>query len=157
MRAAALVFLLLFSVNTSAVIGGARQSVVVESSALRSIAAWLKEQGQEGFLGADVADALGIARLADEELLSARQRGYRSEGVLRMAQLSADEKRDFLLFMVQRPDGQVFFYLSSVSEGLKRAFVSIPERNLVQPLERGEAEASFLREVLYWEDKVAVR
>ena len=34
---------------------------------------------------------------------------------------------------------------------------SIPERNLVQPLERGEAQASFLREVLYWEHKVAMR
>ena len=157
MRAAALVLLLLFSASTPAVVVSGMQPVAVESSALRSIAAWLKAQGQEGFLGADVADALGIARLADEELLSAHQRGYRSEGVLRMAQLSADEKRDFLLFMVQRPDGQVFFYLSSVREGLKRAFVSIPERNLVQPLERAEAEASFLREVLYWEDKVAMR
>jgi hypothetical protein len=51
----------------------------------------------------------------------------------------------------------VFFYLSSVGEGLKRAFVSIPERSLVQPLARGEAEASFLQEVLYWEGKVAMR
>ena len=156
MRAAALVFLFSLSMSAMGLVSGVK-SAPVESSALRSIAAWLKAQGQEGFLGADVADALGIARLADEELLSAHQRGYRTEGVLRMAQLSADEKRDFLLFMVQRPDGQVFFYLSSVREGLKRAFVSIPERNLVQPLERAEAEASFLREVLYWEDKVAMR
>ena len=156
MRAVAVAILLSLSMNAFALISDVK-STPLESSALRSIAAWLKEQGQEGFLGADVADALGIARLADEELLRARQRGFRSEGVLRMAQLSADEKRDFLLFMVQRPDGQVFFYLSSVREGLKRAFVSIPERNLVQPLERAEAEASFLREVLYWEDKVAMR
>ena len=156
MRAAAVAVLLSLSMNALALVSGVK-SAPLESSALRSIAAWLKAQGQEGFLGADVADVLGIARLADEELLSAHQRGYRSEGVLRMAQLSADEKRDFLLFMVQRPDGQVFFYLSSVREGLKRAFVSIPERNLVQPLERAEAEASFLREVLYWEDKVAMR
>ena len=156
MRAVALGLLLLFSMNAAALIsrGGAAP---VEVSALRSIAAWLREQGHEGFLGADVADALGIARLAHEELLQAHQRGYRSDGVLRMAQLSADEKRHFLLFMVQRPDGQVFFYLSSVGEGLKRAFVSIPESNLVQPLARGEAEASFLQEVLYWEDKVAMR
>lgn len=156
MRAAALVLLFSFSLNTSALVLQG-PSAPVEASALRSIAAWLKDQGHEGFLGADVADALGIARLADEELLRARQRGFRSEGVLRMAQLSADEKRHFLLFMVQRPDGQVFFYLSSVGEGLKRAYVSIPERNLVQPLARGEAEASFLQEVLYWEDKVAMR
>jgi hypothetical protein len=156
MRAAALVFLFSLSLSAFGLVSGVK-TAPVEGSALRSIAAWLKEQGQEGFLGADVADALGIARLADEDLLSARQRGYRSDGVLRMAQLSADEKRDFLLFMVQRPDGQVFFYLASVREGLKRAFVSIPERNLVQPLERIEAEASFLREVLYWEDKVAMR
>ena len=156
MRAVAVAILLSLSMNALALISDVK-STPLESSALRSIAAWLKEQGQEGFLGADVADALGIARLADEELLRARQRGFRSEGVLRMAQLSADEKRHFLLFMVQRPDGQVFFYLSSVGEGLKRAYVSIPERNLVQPLARGEAEASFLQEVLYWEDKVAMR
>lgn len=156
MRAAALCLLLFLSCGASGIVP-AQVPVALEASALRSIAAWLKEQGQEGFLGADVADALGIARLADEELLRARQRGFRSEGVLRMAQLSADEKRHFLLFMVQRPDGQVFFYLSSVGEGLKRAYVSIPERNLVQPLARGEAEASFLQEVLYWEDKVAMR
>jgi hypothetical protein len=156
MRAAALGLLLFLSFTASGIVPS-RMPAAVETSALRSIAAWLKTQGQEGFLGADVADALGIARLADEELLQAHQRGYRSDGVLRMAQLSADEKRHFLLFMVQRPDGQVFFYLSSVGEGLKRAFVSIPERSLVQPLARGEAEASFLQEVLYWEGKVAMR
>lgn len=156
MRAAALCLLLFLSFRASGIVPS-QVPVALEASALRSIAAWLKEQGQEGFLGADVADALGIVRLADEELLRARQRGFRSEGVLRMAQLSADEKRHFLLFMVQRPDGQVFFYLSSVGEGLKRAYVSIPERNLVQPLARDEAEASFLQEVLYWEDKVAMR
>ena len=156
MRAAALGCLLVGSLCVSAAVPS-RVAVPLESSALRSIASWLKQQGQEGFLGADVADSLGIPRQPEEELLRARQRGYRTEGVLRMAQLSADEKRDFLLFMVQRPDGQVFFYLSSVGEGLKRAFVSIPERNLVQPLARGEAEASFLQEVLYWENKVAMR
>jgi len=29
--------------------------------------------------------------------------------VLRIAQIPADEKRDFLLFMVQRPEGEVYF------------------------------------------------
>ena len=156
MRGVALGLLLLFSAHSTALVprGGIAP---LEASALRSIASWLKHEGQEGFLGADVADSLGIPRQADEELLQARQRGYRSDGVLRMAQLSADGRRDFLLFMVQRPDGEVYFYLSSVAEGLKRAFVSIPGRNLVQPLARGEAEASFRQEVLYWEDKVAMR
>ena len=70
---------------------------------------------------------------------------------------TADEKRDFLLFMVQRPDDQVYFYLSTVREGLKKAFVSIPKRELVLPIDRAEAEQNFRRELLYWEDRIATR
>ena len=124
---------------------------------LRSIAGWLRHSGRDGFVGADVADVMGIPRQVTEDVLEARQRGFRNEDVLRIAQISADDKRDFLLFMVQRPDDQVFFYLSTVREGLKRAFVSIPSKNLVVPLERGEAEAGFLQELLYWEDKIPMR
>src|SRR5207244_4323790 len=69
------------------------------------------------------ADAAGIPRDAAEIALDARQRGFRSGGLLRIAQVPADGKRDFLLFMVQRPDGEVYFYLSTVREGLTKAFV----------------------------------
>jgi len=103
---------------------------------LRSIAGWLRESGRDGFVGADVADAMGIPRQVTEEVLEARQRGFRNEDVLRIAQISADDKRDFMLFMVQRPDDQVYFYFSTVRDGLKKAFVSIPSRNLVMPLDR---------------------
>ncbi len=161
MRACAVLVILLalFSTAAPAVapVRGLHGAAVVEVSSLRSIAGWLKQHGREGFVGADVADALGIPRHADEALLQALQRGYRSEDVLRIAQLAADEERHFMLFMVQRPDDQVFFYLSSVREGLKRAFVSIPSKNVVVPLERGEAEAGFLQELLYWEDKIPMR
>ena len=44
-------------------------------------------------------------------------------------------------WLEQQPDGQVFFYFSTVREGLKKAFISIPSRNLVMPLDRLEAEA----------------
>ena len=133
------------------------QERALEIPSLRSIAGWLRSHGARGFLGADVADAMGIPRQAEEESLAARQRGFRNDDVLRIAQISADEKRDFMLFMVQRPDDQVYFYFSTVREGLKKAFVSIPSKNLVAPLERAEAESSFRREVLYWEDKAATR
>jgi hypothetical protein len=124
---------------------------------LRSIAGWLRDQGKEGFVGADVADAMGIPRLESEDVLVARQRGYRSADVLRIAQVSADDRRDFILFMVQQPDDQVYFYLSNVREGLKKAFVSIPSRNLVMPLDRMEAEAQFRQEVRYWGDRIEPR
>jgi hypothetical protein len=161
MRTCAVLVILigLFSTSAAAVapVRSLHGAAVVEVSSLRSIAGWLKQHGREGFVGADVADALGIPRHAGEALLGALQQGYRSEDVLRIAQLAADDERHFMLFMVQRPDDQVFFYLSSVREGLKRAFVSIPSKNLVVPLERGEAEAGFLQELLYWEDKIPMR
>ena len=59
--------------------------------------------------------------------------------------------------MVQRPDDQVYFYLPPPLGGLQKAFVSIPSRNLVVPLERGEAELRFRREVLYWKDRSEAR
>jgi hypothetical protein len=128
-----------------------------EAVQLRSIGGWLKRHGAEGYVGADVADAFGIPRAAGQDLLDARQRGFRTGDVLRIAQISADERRDFLLFMVQQPDGQVFFYLATVGGGLRKAFVSIPSRELVVPLERAEAEANFRHELLYWEERVATR
>ena len=131
------------------------QTYSAESSTLGSIAGWLKRDGREGWLGADVADTVGIPRLATEELLAAKQRGFRDDEALRVAQVSNDERREFLLFMVQRFDGQVFFYLAGVREGLKAAYVA--SGGVVAPLERIEAEASFRRELRFWEGRVAVR
>ena len=136
---------------------GAAEVRKIDTVGLRSVAGWLREHGASGFLGADVADAMGIARQADEDTLPARQRGFRNDEVLRIAQISADDGRDFMLFMVQQPDGQVFFYFSTLREGLKRAFVSIPSKNVVAPLEPYEAERNFRAELLYWEDKAATR
>lgn len=127
----------------------------VEAASLRTITAWLHSSGRDGYLSADVADAAGIPRTAAEDLLEARQRGFRSGEVLRVAQASADGSRDFLLFMVQRPDGEVHFYFATVREGLKKAFVSIPRQAAVLTLERSEAQASFQRELLYWQARVA--
>lgn len=152
----ALLGLVCFSTTLVAAPGGREsRSANIEAVNLRSIAGWLRQHGAQGFLGADVADAMGIPRQAAEDALAARQRGFRNDEVLRIAQIPADESRDFVLFMVQRADGQVFFYFSTVREGLKKAMVSIPSKNLVAPLERAEAESNFRREVLYWEDKAA--
>jgi len=120
---------------------------------LHGIAAWLRQHGREGYIGADVADAIGIPRQQDEALLAAWQRGFKSDDVLRIAQISTDDERDFILFMVQRPDDQVYFYLSTPLGGLQKAFVSIPSKNLVLPLERGEAELRWRAEVLYWKER----
>jgi hypothetical protein len=124
---------------------------------LRTIAGWLREHGREGYIGADVADAMGIPRLQGEDLLAARQRGFKNEDVLRIAQISADEARDFILFMVQQPDDQVYFYLCTALGGLQKAFVSIPSKNLVLPLEPLEAELRFRQEVLYWRNRSEAR
>jgi hypothetical protein len=128
---------------------------------LRSIASWLRQHGREGYIGADVADAMGIPRPEGENMLAAFQRGFKSDEVLRIAQVlddrAADAERDFILFMVQRPDDQVYFYLSTPLGGLQKAFVSIPSKNLVVPLERGEAELRFQQEVLYWRDRSETR
>jgi hypothetical protein len=131
-----------------------QQITSAEFGNLRSIAGWLREHGRDGYVGADVADVMGIPRLETEDLLEARQRGFKSEDVLRIVQISADDKRDFLLFMVQRPDDQVYFYFSTVREGLKKAFVSVPSQNLVMPMDRLEAEARFRQELRYWGDRM---
>ena len=123
----------------------------LEVVGLRSIAGWLKKHGTDGYVGVDVADALGIARRAGDEALDAKQRGFRNDKVLRIAQLLAD---DHVLFMVEGGDGEVYFYLSTLREGLRKALVSMPGKNLVAPLEAREAESNFRAEVLYWEDKV---
>jgi len=127
--------------------------VIFAFDSLHGIAAWLRSNGREGYIGADVADTMGIARGADERLLPAWQRGFRSHEVLRIAQILADESRDYILFMVQEPDDQVYFYLSTPLGGLHKAFLSIPSKNLVLPLERAEAELRFREEVLYWKDR----
>jgi len=134
-----------------------QQMTSAESGSLRSIAGWLRQSGRDGYVGADVADAMGIPRLETEDLLEARQRGFRNDEELRIAQISADDKRDFLLFMVQRPDDQVYFYFSTVRDGLKKAFVSIPSRSLVLPLDRMEAEARFRQEVRYWGERIEMK
>jgi hypothetical protein len=86
-------------------------------------------------------------------VLAAMQRGFRNQDdVLRIAQV-LDDQSDYLLFMVQRPDDQVYFYLSTPLGGLQKAFLSIPSRNLVVPIERAEAELRFREEVLYWKDR----
>jgi hypothetical protein len=137
--------------------GPALERFTPEAGSLRSIAGWLRQHGKEGYVGADVADKMGIPREETEDLLVARQRGFRSDDVLRIAQISADGKRDFILFMVQRPDDQVYFYFSTVRDGLKKAFVSIPSRNLVMPLDPMDAELRFRQEVRYWGDRIESR
>ena len=125
---------------------------------LHGIAAWLRQYGREGYIGADVADAIGIPRQDDEALVSAWQRGFKTtDDVLRIAQVATDDQRDFILFMVQQPDDHVYFYLSTALGGLQKAFVSIPSKNLVVPLERTEAELRWQREVLYWKDRSEAR
>ena len=126
----------------------------LEAASLRSIAAWLRQSGRDGYLAADVADAAGIPRERSEDVLEARQRGFKSGDVLHVAQLSADERRDFLLFMVQQPT-EVYFYLSSVREGFRKAFVFVPASRSLLALEPAEAQENFRREVLYWEQRVA--
>ena len=152
-RAAVLGLGCLFALQVPAVSPGARPATLApESTGLRTIAGWLRAHGVEGYLGADVADAMGIPRAADEDSIGAKQRGFRVEKTLRIAQLL--ESRDALLFMVEQPDDQVFFYLSTVNGGLKKAFVSIPSRNIVAPLGAAEAESSFAAEVLYWKSMI---
>jgi hypothetical protein len=132
-------------------------SAAPDKESLQAIVGWLKDHGRDGYIGADVADAMGIPRLLGEELLAARQRGFKTDDELRIAQISADGMLEFILFMVQQPDDQVYFYLSTPHGGLQKAFVSIPSKNLVLPLERLEAEPRFRREVLYWRDRSETR
>src|SRR5687767_4564618 len=124
---------------------------IFEVDNLHGIADWLRANGRDGYIGADVADAMGIARPQWEALHDALQRSNRNVHVLRIAQ----QFENYILFMVQRPDDQVFFYLSTPLGGLQKALVSIPSMNLVVPLERNEAELRFRHEVLYWKDRSA--
>jgi hypothetical protein len=137
--------------------GAPQPETVFAFDSLHGIAAWLRTNGREGYIGADVADAMGIARAEGEALLPAFQRGFRnSEEVLRIAQIlddKGDEQRELLLFMVQQPDDQVYFYLSTPLGGLQKAFLSIPSKNMVLQLQRAEAELRFREEVLYWKDR----
>ena len=50
-----------------------QQITSAEFVSLRSIAGWLRQSGRDGFIGADVADVMGIPRLQTEDLLEARQ------------------------------------------------------------------------------------
>jgi hypothetical protein len=122
-------------------------SVPIEAGGLRTVAVWLQAKGTPGYVGADVADAIGIPR--DENVVEAMQRGFRDDDVLRMAQVI---RGDTLLFMVQG-GGEVYFYLSTLRGGLRKALVSVPSRESVTPLGDEEAQANFRRELLYWEGK----
>lgn len=125
----------------------------LEQAGLRSIAGWLKANGTEGYLGADLARALGIAS-PPGGALDARQRGFRNGDELRIAQLLPDGS---VLFMVQAAQGEVSFYHSTARGALRRALLSVPARGLVLPLGGSEAQTRFRAEVLYWEDKAADR
>ena len=146
-----------FSCAVLAANPGVRGEPVLDKENLRTIAGWLRDHGRDGYIGADVADVMELPRMLGEELLAARQRGFRNDDELRIAQVSADERQDFILFMVQRPDDQVYFYLSTPGGGLQKAFISIPSKGMVVPLERLEAEPRFRREVLYWKDRSETR
>lgn len=135
---------------------GAREARSTTAT-LQSIATWLEESGQHGWMGADVADALDILRLETEKSLAARQRAFRSGNTLHLAQVPVDERREFLLFMVKRPDQRVYFYLSTVSEGYKRGFVTVPNGGGVRALDAADGERGFREEVLYWQGVMASR
>jgi hypothetical protein len=123
---------------------------------LQSIAAWLQRAGERGWMGADVADALDILRLDAETSVAARQRAFRSGDTLHLAQIPADARREFLLFMVKGADEKIYFYLSSVADGYKRAFVTAPGQG-VRALGAAEGESGFRREMAYWEGVIASR
>jgi hypothetical protein len=148
MRGAALAVCLLVAIGARAAPGS---SLPIEGIGLRTVAGWLQTNGTPGYVGADVADAIGIAR--NESRVEAMQRGFRDDDVLRMAQVI---RGDTLLFMVQG-GGEVYFYLSTVRGGLRKALVSVPSRESVTPLGDEEAQANFRRELLYWEGKALRR
>jgi hypothetical protein len=147
MRGVLLAVMTVFCMCASAAPAG---SVDAQVPGLRTIAGWLQSKGTPGYVGADVADAMGIRRAEGEKVVDAMQRGFRDERVLRMAQVIDGET---LLFMVQAED-EVYFYLSSVRGGLRKALLSLPTRESVVTIDGAEAQASFLREVHYWEGKV---
>lgn len=140
--------------HAAATPGGALEALPAQAVSLRSIAGWLSRHGAEGFIGADVADQLGIPRAAGEALLGARMRGFKHDEVLRVAQVPADSRGSFVLFMVQEPHGEVSFYFCTLREGLKKALVSLPDKGVVVPMERAEAERRFREELRYWGDRI---
>jgi hypothetical protein len=144
MRAVLLVLFACICFSAAAAPGAAAP---VETTSLRTIAGWLHAKGTPGYVGADVADAMGIPREAD--LVEAMQRGFREENVLRVAQVV---RGDTLLFMVQG-EGEVYLYLSTLRGGLRKALLSVPSRESVTPIGDAEAQANFRRELLYWEGK----
>lgn len=150
-RFALAVLVLLCASARAAAPGAAPGEGSPELVGLRSVAGWLKTHGTEGYLGAEVAKALGIAAAHGD--LDARQRGFRNAAVLRIAQLLPDSS---VLFMVQQDDGAVYFYHSTLSGGLRRALVALPGRTVLR-LEGAQAESNFRTEVLYWEDKAGNR
>ena len=142
MRGAALAVLLMFGVAVQGANPAATGREIdphLDRVGLRSIAGWLKAHGSDGYLGAGVARALGIAR--GDAALDARQRGFRNAGALRIAQLLPDGS---MLFMVQATNGEVTFYHSTAADGLRRALLSVPQRGLVVPLVREDAQPRFL-------------
>jgi len=144
MRGVVLAVCLVCAVSASAAPG---MAVPIEAGGLRTVAVWLHAHGTPGYVGADVADAIGIPRKGGEELVDASQRGYRDDQVLRIAQVIGPS---LLLFVVQRPE-EVRFYLSTTGGGLRKALMST--HGTVTPLEGGEAQDEFRREVLYWQEK----
>ena len=148
MRRSLAAVLLFLSVSAIAAPGAV---VPVDAPSLRTVAGWLQAKGTPGYVGGDVADAIGIPR--QDDMVEAMQRGFRDDKVLRVAQVI---RGDTLLFMVQS-GGEVYFYLSSVRGGLRRALLSVPSRESVTPLDELEAQANFRRELLYWEDKASGR
>jgi hypothetical protein len=150
MRAVLLAVITVCCMSASAAPAGSPDAQV---PGLRTIAGWLQSKGTPGYVGADVADAMGIRRAQGDKVLDAMQRGFRDERGLRMAQVIDGET---LLFMVQA-EGEIYFYLSSVRGGLRKALLSLPTRESVITIDGAEAQASFLREVRYWEDKAAAR
>ena len=93
MRGMVLAVCLLCAGTVSAAPG---MAVPIEAGGLRTVAVWLQAKGTPGYVGADVADAIGIPR--EENVVEAMQRGFRDDNVLRMAQVI---RGDTLLFMVQ--------------------------------------------------------
>ena len=85
MRGFVLAVFSLLSIAVSAATPSGRGETVLDRESLREIAGWLKEHGRDGYIGADVADAMGIPRMLGEEVLAARQRGFKNDDELRIA------------------------------------------------------------------------
>ena len=100
---------------------------------------------------------MDILRFAAEKSLAARQKAFRTGETLHLAQIPADDRREFVLFMVKGPDERIYFYLSTVAEGYKRGFFTAPGLDDVRPLDAAAGERGFRDEVRYWEGIIATR